>query len=605
MQDLQPSEPALARLLDALGDAPLSGTARAVLQSRYLRRNRRREVCETPSELFERVARHVCEAEPPQAREEARQMFSALMRAGLFLPNSPTLMNAGLPRGQLAACFVLPVEDSIEEIFEAVKSMALVQKTGGGTGFSFGRLRPRGDPVSTTGGTASGPVAFLEVFDAASESIRQGGRRRGASMGVLEVHHPDILEFIGAKANRRRLTNFNLSVGLTEELMAALGAGGSLALRYPSHGETRSELEASRVFRLLARSAWQTGEPGVLFLDRMEADNPTPELGLLETTNPCGELPLLPYESCNLGSVNLARFASGGSVDWPALASAVRWGVRMLDDVIDTTSFPLPKIAEATARTRKIGLGVMGFADLLIHLHIPYDSPRALDVAQEVMSFVRRASREASEELARRRGPFPAYEGSRSAARGEPPRRNATTNTVAPTGTISILAGCSPGIEPIFAPVLRRRMLDGQQAVEVHPLLAKELERLARKPGLDPKELLGRMAEAGHARVEGVPEELARLFVTAHQVKPSHHVKVQAAFHRHTDNSVSKTVNLPASSSPEDVEEIFCLAHELGCKGITVYRDASREDQVLSRATQQAPGGAGPQTDVSCQCCHA
>jgi ribonucleoside-diphosphate reductase alpha chain len=563
-----------------------SETARRVLERRYLRRDDQGTLCETPAGLYERVALHVAGAEPGAERARAGEMFAGMMRRGHFLPNSPTLMNAGLPEGQLAACFVLPVGDSIGDIFDAVKNMALVQKTGGGTGFAFSALRPAGDLVSTTKGVSSGPLTFMEVFNTATDTIRQGGRRRGANMGVLEVHHPDVLRFITEKADPDRLTNFNLSVGLTDPFMRALETGSSFALVNPRNGDEVGQLDARRTFELLARCAWLSGEPGVLFLDRINADNPTPGLGRLEATNPCGELPLLPYESCNLGSLNLGRFVQDDALDWSALGAAVRWGVRFLDNVIDTTTFPLPEVADATARTRKIGLGVMGFADLLIRLGVGYDTPRGLALATEVMSFVRRESRRASENLARTRGPFPAYQTDDPENPGEIPRRNATTNTIAPTGTLSILAGCSAGIEPLFAPAYHRRFLDGEEADEVHPLFAERLEKL----GLLTDDLVRRVAEAGHARVKGIPADLAQLLVTAHEVSPHHHVAIQAAFQDHVDNSVSKTVNLPADATEQDVAEVIRLAHSLGCKGITVYRDASRPGQVLSTASASAPG---------------
>ncbi len=572
-----------------------SDTARRVLERRYLRRDDQGEICETPTGLFERVARHAAGAEPGTERARAREMFAGMMRRYHFLPNSPTLMNAGLPDGQLAACFVLPVGDSIGEIFDAVKNMALVQKTGGGTGFSFSALRPTGDLVSTTKGVSSGPLTFMEVFDTATDAIRQGGRRRGANMGVLEVHHPDVLRFITEKADPDRLTNFNLSVGLTERFWRSLEAGGTFALVNPRQGDEVARLDARRTFELLARCAWLTGEPGVLFLDRINADNPTPELGRLEATNPCGELPLLPYESCNLGSLNLGRFVRDGALDWSGLGAAVRWGVRFLDNVIETTTFPLPEVAEATVRNRKIGLGVMGLADLLIQLGVGYNTAQAISVSGEVMSFVRRVSRQTSEDLATTRGPFGAAHRGEAHHRDQVPRRNATTNTIAPTGTLSILAGCSAGIEPLFAPAYHRRFLDGEEVDEVHPLFAERLDRL----GLLSDELVRRVAEAGHARVEGVPSDLARLFVTAHEVDPRHHVAIQAAFQKYVDNSVSKTVNLPADATVEEVAEVIRLAHSLGCKGITVYRDQSRPGQVLSTAAAPASASASGSASTS------
>lgn len=598
-------EEILDAFLSTLPDPPApSPTATELLEARYLQRDPGGRVVETIEELWIRVASHVAGAETdPEARAEWTERFRRLMEARVLLPNSPTLMNAGLGGGQLAACFVLPVEDSISEIFDAIRDMALVQKTGGGTGFSFSRLRPAGDVVASTQGRSSGPLTFLEVFNAATDSIRQGGRRRGANMGVLEVHHPDILRFITSKLVPGRLSNFNLSVGLTAAFWKALeagrqGADGHYSLINPRSGETVAQLQADRVLGLLARCAWHGGEPGVLFLDRINEDNPTPELGDIASTNPCGELPLLPWESCTLGSLNLARFVVRGKkgegqdapdIHWEGLGAAVQAGIRMLDDIIDATTYPLAGVASATRATRKVGLGLMGFADLLIELGIPYGQEASLALAQRLMAFVAHESFSASEALARERGPFPAFATSRLAAQGVPMRRNATTNTIAPTGSISILAGSSAGIEPLFAPAYRRRFLDGREATEVHPLFARALvER-----GVDDPAVIHRVASAGHARVDGVPAELAELFVTAHQVPPERHVQIQAAFQRHVDNAVSKTVNLPREATPGDVEEIFRLARRLGCKGVTVYRDGSRKGQVLSFLPDQGDSGVG------------
>lgn len=578
---------ALESLLADPGPAPEpSPTVEQVLRARYLLKDAEGRVAESWDGLCRRVSAHVSRAEQStgsQALWEGR--FERLMRERIFLPNSPTLMNAGLGSAQLAACFVLPVEDSISSIFESVRDMALVQKTGGGTGFSFSRLRPAGDLVATTQSQSSGPLTFMDVFNAATDSIRQGGRRRGANMGVLEVHHPDILRFITRKLDPARLTNFNLSVGLTAAFFEAHERGGEFDLVNPRSGEPTGKLSAARVLTLIARAACLGGEPGLLFLDRINEDNPTPELGEISSTNPCGELPLLPFESCNLGSLSLARFLRQGEIDWQGLAAAVHAAIRLLDDVIDTTHFPLPEVAKATLATRKVGLGLMGFADLLITLGIPYASDEALALGDRLMAFMARESHRASETLALTKGPFPAFAGSRIARRGDPPRRNATTNTIAPTGTISILAGCSAGIEPLFAPVYRRRFLDGRETLEVHPLFA---ERLSRR-GLDRPELIERIAAAGHARVEGVPEDLARLFATAHEVPPHRHVEMQAAFQRHVDNSVSKTVNLPQDALAEEVEELFLLARRLECKGLTIYRDRSRDEQVLSSLSDSPP----------------
>lgn len=584
----------LLTLLKNPGPAPdPSPSAEQVLSARYFQRDATGAVTETWEGLCLRVATHVSGAEPGEAEQALwGERFHRLLEGRIFLPNSPTLMNAGLPSGQLAACFVLPVEDSISSIFDSVRDMALVQKTGGGTGFSFSRLRPAGDLVSSTQGQSSGPLSFMDVFNAATDSIRQGGRRRGANMGVLEVHHPDILRFITRKLDPSRLTNFNLSVGLTAAFFEALDSGEPFALVNPRSGEVVGHLSASKVLRLMARAAWHGGEPGLLFLDRINADNPTPSLGELTSTNPCGELPLLPWESCNLGSLNLTRFLRQGEILWEGLAASVHAAIRLLDDVIDATCFPLPAVADATRATRKVGLGVMGFADLLIGLGIPYGSDASLALADRLMAFVATESRRASEALARVRGPFPAFAASQIAGRGDPPRRNATTNTIAPTGTLSILAGCSAGIEPLFAPAYRRRFLDGRETVEVHPLFEAALSAF----GPHPAELLERVAAAGHAKVADVPEDLARLFVTAHEIPPTRHVEMQAAFQRHVDNSVSKTVNLPRRSTAEEVEALFGLARRLGCKGLTIYRDGSREDQVLSNTASPLANPATSRT---------
>ncbi len=591
--------------LDGLPEAPpLSETARQVLRARYLQRDAEGEPTEDFPGLVARVAHHVAGAEPPARRSPIEALFARMMATRVFLPNSPTLMNAGLPDAQLAACFVLPVADSIVDIFGAVRDMALVQKTGGGTGFSFSDLRPAGDEVSSTKGISSGPLTFMEVFNAATDSIKQGGKRRGANMGVLQVHHPDVLRFITLKTDAARLTNFNLSVGLTEAFLDAVAESAPYRLVNPRTGTAQGTLSASRVFALLSRCAWYSGEPGVLFLDRINADNPTPQLGQIASTNPCGELPLLPWESCNLGSLNLWRFVQDGTIRWAALGAAVHAAVRFLDNVIDTTAFPLAPVADATRATRKIGLGVMGFADLLASLGIPYDDDEALAVADRVMSYIAQESRRASERLAAARGPFPAFAASRDGLAGAPPRRNATTTTIAPTGTLSILAGCSAGIEPLFAPAYERRFLDGRQVAEVHPLFLDQL----RAHGLDTPAVIERVAAAGRATVPGIPPALARLFVTAHEVPARRHVEIQAAFQRHVDNSVSKTVNLPEEASPEDVADLVLLAHRLGCKGLTVYRDGSRPDQVLSSGATGSPDpGVAPADapDTACPDCGA
>lgn len=586
-------------------DAPagLSESAWAVLRRRYLRKDEDGEVVETPDQLFRRVARVVAAPDAAHGASAAgvvdsEERFYRRMASLEFLPNSPTLMNAGRPRGQLAACFVVPVGDAMPDIFDAIKWAAEIQMTGGGTGFSFSRLRPSGDRVASTGGTASGPLAFLDVFNAATDAVKQGGARRGANMGVLRVDHPDILEFVSAKLDPARLTNFNISVAVTDAFMEAAARGGSFELVNPRTGRAERRLDARRLLGTIAAVAWRTGDPGVLFIDRINDGNPIPDAGPIEATNPCGEQPLLPFESCVLGSVNLARFASAGRIDWPALGLAVRDGVHFLDNVIDANSYPLPQIEAVTRAHRKIGLGVMGFADLLVEIGVAYDSGEALAVAAELAGFVERESLEASAELAVRRGPFARFATSRWAAAGHPPLRNATTTTVAPTGTISILAGCSSGIEPLYALSLVRRVLEGERLVEVHP----RFRQIADQRGFWSDELAAALAAHGAARGlvvpapgRPIPADVQALFATAHDVPPETHVRMQAAFQRHSHSAVSKTVNLPGSATADDVERIYRLAHELGCKGVTVYRDGSRSAQVLSfgELAQDAADPAG------------
>jgi ribonucleoside-diphosphate reductase alpha chain len=555
--------------------ARIGENALHVLERRYLLRDEGGVVAETPDALFRRVARAVAGAEPEAARARWAERFEARMAALEFLPNSPTLMNAGRPHGQLAACFVLPVEDDLAGIFDALKWAALIHQSGGGTGFSFSRLRPRGDVVKTTHGVASGPISFMRVYDAATEIIKQGGVRRGANMAVLAASHPDVEEFVDAKRSAG-LENFNLSVAAPDALFAAAAAGAPWPLRHPHGGVVRA-VDARGLLERIAAAAWASGEPGLVFLDRVEAANPTPDLGAFEAVNPCGEQPLLPFEACTLGSVNLAAFEKGGRVDHEALGACVRDGVRFLDDVLDVNVWPLPQIAEISRRNRKIGLGVMGFADLLVRLGVPYDAPDALAVAGEVMASVQREAHAASEALAAERGAFPGFGTSALARAGAAPRRNATVTTIAPTGTLALIAGCSSGIEPLFAVTYVRRALDHSELKDEHPLLARALRDAGAEAALPAVRALGRARG-----VPGVPEAVGSVFATAHDVSPEAHVRMQAAFQRHVDNGVSKTINLPRQASVEDVAGAFRLAFELGCKGITVYRDGSREKQVLT-----------------------
>jgi len=564
----------------------LTANARRVLEARYLRRDAERRICETPEELFQRVARAVAHAELllGSARQAAlwESEFLTLLSSLDFLPNSPTLMNAGTPLGQLSACFVLPVGDSMESIFEALKQMALVQRTGGGTGFSFSGLRPARDLVASTGGEASGPVSFMQIFDSATEHIRQGGRRRGANMGILGVEHPDVLEFIRAKAGGTGLRNFNLSVGVTDEFMRAAQQGDRYALVHPRTRRTVGTVSAREIFDAIVTAAWETGDPGLLFLDAINRANPTPDLGRIEATNPCGEIPLLPYEACTLGSINLAHMVSPGeshaSLDWDRLRETTRKAVRFLDDVVEINRYPITEIEHASRGTRKIGLGVMGFAEVLIRLGISYAAGEAATMADHVMACIAEAARESSEALARERSVFPSWSRSVFGARGER-LRNAVRTAIAPTGTIGILAGTSAGIEPLFALAYRRsHVLEEQVLEEVNPLLSSHL----RQRGLDERRVLSEVVARGTLDgVPGVPGDIRDLFVTALQVPWEQHLRIQAAFQRHVDNAVSKTVNLPQDVSPETVASVYRRAWELGLKGITIYRYGSLATQVL------------------------
>lgn len=565
----------------------LTENARVVLERRYLRKENG-VVVETPEDMFRRVAHNIAQVETevygasPEVADTWEQTWYEMMTRLLFLPNSPTLMNAGRDLQQLSACFVLPVEDSMEDIFDAIKNAALIHKSGGGTGFSFSRLRPKNDQVLSTGGVASGPVSFMKVFNAATSAVKQGGTRRGANMGILRVDHPDILEFIRAKEDNAELTNFNISVALTSEFMEAVERDGEYSLLNPRTREAVGTLRARDVFNLIVDGAWRNGEPGIVFLDRINAANPTPGLGEIESTNPCGEQPLLPNESCNLGSINLSRMLKqtdrGFEIDYDLLGRTVRSAVRFLDNVIDANKYPLPEIREQTKLTRKIGLGVMGFADMLIRLGIGYNTEAAAETARQVMRYIRTKAEEESVALAQERGSFPAFAESIYAGRLSC-LRNATLTTVAPTGTISIIAGCSSGIEPLFAVCFVRNVMDNDILLEVNPLF----EEIAHMRGFYSKELMERVASHGSViGVDGIPEDIQRVFVTAHDITPIEHVRIQAAFQEYTDNAVSKTVNLPHSASRDEVREVLVEAYRSGCKGVTVYRDGSRESQVLS-----------------------
>lgn len=553
-----------------------------VLKKRYLRKDDQQNVIESPKELFERVARAVSEAESGSPsrfpRNEVEEKFTQMMSRLEFIPNSPTLMNAGTSLGQLSACFVLPVEDSIDGIFESLKNMARIHQTGGGTGFDFSWLRPTGDLVSTTKGSASGPVSFMSIFNQATGVIVQGGRRRGANMGILRCDHPDIEDFIEAKIQEGTFSNFNLSVGITDKFMHAVEMNEDFDLINPRSKKKVRSIKARSLFDLIVYSSWRSGDPGMVFLDEINRHNPTPLIGRIEATNPCGEIPLLPYESCNLGSIDLSKFVKEGALDWDRLKATIGWGIRFLDNVIEVNNYPLTQIQAMTLANRKIGLGVMGFADMLIRLGISYTSEKAVATASAVMKFFHQSSLEASADLAEERGCFPNYAQSIYAKKGRR-LRNATVNTVAPTGTISIIANCSSGIEPLFALSYVRNVLSGTRFFETHTLFEMEL----RRRGLYSKELMAEVGRRGSLKdILSIPDDLKKIFITSFDVSAETHLRIQAAFQQHTDNSVSKTINLPADATVEDVRNIFMMAHKLKCKGITIYRYNTKKGQVLS-----------------------
>jgi len=593
-------------------DLDLTENALAVLKKRYLKKDERGEAVEEPIDMFRRVAANIAGAEFAFAEQagmpedEARELFVKtendfldLMASGAFMPNSPTLMNAGRELQQLSACFVLPVDDSIDGIYDTLKHQAVIHKLGGGTGFGFSRLRPKNDLVQSTMSVSSGPVSFMAIYDASTDKIKQGGTRRGANMGILRVDHPDVEEFIDCKRENDQINNFNISVAITDAFMQAVEKDTDFDLTNPRNGDTIKTVRARDLFRKIVEGAWLNGEPGVVFIDRINADNPTPQFPI-ESTNPCSEAHLPPYDSCNLGSINLERFVltaeeaerriaangvgegpreakSGPSVDWMSLNDAVKTAVRFLDNVVEANNYPLPEIAEMSRGNRRIGLGVMGFADLLIKLGIPYDSQQALEMAESVMEWIDRHAWEASRELAHARGVFANWEGSVHHDRGDEVR-NATVTTIAPTGTISMIAGCSGGIEPLFAVAFMRRQA-GMEMPDVNP----EFVKLAKERGFYSEDLMKRIAETGGVRkIEEVPKDVRRVWVTSQEISPEYHVRMQAAFQKHTSMGISKTINLPYEASVEDVEEAYRLAYASGCKGIAVYRDGSRDAQVLS-----------------------
>ena len=580
-----------------LKELKLNPNAEIVLSKRYFKKDEDDNPLEAGRELFWRVASAIAfeEEKYPQSPYKAGELakeFYEMMTSWKFLPNSPTLMNAGTKLGQLSACFVLPVGDSIEEIFDAVKHAAMIHKSGGGTGFSFSRVRPKDSRVGSTGGVASGPLSFLKIFNTATEQIKQGGTRRGANMGIMRVDHPDIMDFIKAKEREGDFNNFNLSIALTEDFMKCVEEGKDYSLIAPQSKKPVGQLNARKVFEILVQKAWESGDPGIVFIDRINRDNPTPKQGEIESTNPCGEQPLLPYEACNLGSLNLAKFfkplkkkadatnelSPDEHIDWDDLRRAVHLSVRFLDNVIDASRFPIPLIEENVHKNRKIGLGLMGWADLLFLLRIPYNSEQAINLAGRVMKFLRDEGRDASRKLAEERGPFPAYDESIFAKHGEGPFRNATITTIAPTGTLSILAGCSSGIEPLFALCFARNVMDGERLVEVNPYF----EQALKDQECYSTKLMEAVANKGSIQnIDYLPDEIRHVFVTAMDFEPIWHLRMQAAFQEHTDNAVSKTVNLPNSATIDDIRNVYWMAYQLGCKGVTVYRDGCKAIQVL------------------------
>jgi ribonucleoside-diphosphate reductase alpha chain len=549
-----------------------SANAIAVLKERYFLKDSKGKIVENPEKMFKRVAKHIAKGNSKLEKE-----FYSIMSELEFLPNSPTLMNAGTKLEQLSACFVLPIEDSIESIFDTLKQAALIHQSGGGTGFSFSRLRPKGDVIMSTKGQASGPVSFMQVYNKTTDVIKQGGKRRGANMGILRVDHPDIIEFIKLKEKEGAMANFNISVGVTNEFMKAVKSGKKYDLINPKTGKVVEKVNARKIFNLIVEMAWKTGDPGIVFLDEINRKHPLKSIGKIESTNPCGEVPLLPYESCNLGSINLSKFVTNARIDYDRLKEIIGIAIEFLDNVIDINKYPLLEIENVTKSNRKIGLGVMGFADMLILLGIPYDSNEALKIASDVMRFISLEARKKSIELGRKKGNFPNFK--KSVWSKFRKMRNGTITTIAPTGTTSIIANCSNSIEPLFAVSFVRKVMGGRSLVEINSLF----EKIAKKNGFYSAGLMKKiMGKDSIQNIDGIPKEVKRIFVTAHDVKPEWHVKMQAVFQKYTDNAVSKTVNLRREATKNTVRKVFLMAYDLSCKGATVYREGSKKEQVIN-----------------------
>lgn len=562
-------------------DLKLGVNALKVLEERYLMKDEKGRIIETPIQLFRRVAKTIASVDKKYKKDpkKTEEEFFTAMKNLEFLPNSPTLMNAGTELGQLSACFVLPIDDSIESIFTTLKNMALIQQSGGGTGFSFNRLRPKGDIVKSTRGVASGPVSFMRIYDSATDVIKQGGKRRGANIGILHCTHPDIIEFVLSKSDKS-LTNFNISIAITDDFIKKVLTNKEILLKNPRNKKIIKKINAKNLFNLIVKNAWETGDPGVLFIDEINRKHPLRKLGLIESTNPCSEVPLLSYESCNLGSIDLAKMVKGKEIDWQKLRQTTKMAVHFLDNVIDVNKYPLKEIEEITKANRKIGLGVMGFADLLFILKIPYDSKEAISVGKQIISFIEKEARQKSLELGKERGSFKTFKSS-IWYKKYPAMRNATCTSIAPTGTISIIAGCSSGIEPLFALVFLREVMEGKKLIEINELFKLELI----KQNLYSDDLIEKISKTGSIKNIDLPRDIKKIFVTSLDVSAEFHVMMQSAFQKYVDNAVSKTVNLPKNSSLDEVRKIYMLAWKLKCKGITIYRYGSKTEQVLYLGT--------------------